>query len=56
MCDVQACADYAMGQLRLMKGHLATATEGNIRGRLVMDYEGALCVGSSVFLMPPTHA
>lgn len=31
-----------------MRGHLATATEGNIRGRLVTSYEGDLSVGSSV--------
>ena len=32
--------DYAIGQLRLMQGHLATATDGNIRGRLVSSFEG----------------
>lgn len=44
----QVSVDYAISQLRLMKGHLATATEGNIRGRLVTSYEGDLSVGSSV--------
>lgn len=34
-----------------MKGHLATATEGNIRGRLVTSYEGDLSVGSSVVII-----
>lgn len=34
-----------------MKGHLTTATEGNIRGRLVVNFEGELAVGSSVNLM-----
>ena len=42
--------DYAIGQLRLMQGHLATATDGNIRGRLVSSFEGELAVGSSVCL------
>lgn len=45
---MNACANYAIGQLRLMKGHLATATEGNIRGRLVMDYDGSLTIGSTI--------
>ena len=44
----QISVDYAISQLRIMKGHLATATEGNIRGRLVTNYEGDLSVGSSV--------
>ena len=39
-----------------MKGHLSTATEGNIRGRLVTNYEGDLSVGSSVFLCLVVHA
>lgn len=40
--------DYAIGQLRLMKGHLTTATDGNIRGRLVSHFEGDMSVGSTV--------
>ena len=48
---LQASVDYAICQLRLMKGHLATATEGNIRGRLVTSYEGDLSVGSSVVII-----
>lgn len=35
----------------MMKGHLATATEGNIRGRLVSHFEGEMSVGSTVRLV-----
>ncbi|KAK8792463.1 hypothetical protein WA588_004959, partial [Blastocystis sp. NMH] len=42
--------DYAIGQLRLMKGHLTTATDGNIRGRLVSHFEGDMSVGSTIRL------
>ena len=31
-----------------MKGHLTTATDGNIRGRLVSHFEGDMSVGSTV--------
>ncbi|KAK8789621.1 hypothetical protein WA171_001712 [Blastocystis sp. BT1] len=43
--------DYAIGQLRLMRGHLATATDGNIRGRLVVNFEGDMAVGSSISVL-----
>ena len=34
-----------------MRGHLATATDGNIRGRIVVNFEGDMAVGSSVVLL-----
>ena len=37
-----------MGQLRVLRGSLATAKEGNIRGRLHIHFSGELMVGSSV--------
>ena len=37
-----------------MRGHLATAKEGNIRGRLVANFDGMLAVGSSVSALLPT--
>ena len=44
----QASIDYAISELRIMRGHLKTATDGNIRGRLKVSANGELAVGSSV--------
>ena len=52
--SLQESIDYAIGQLRVMRGHLATAKEGNIRGRLVANFDGMLAVGSSVSALLPT--
>ena len=41
-----------MGQLRMLRGSLATAKEGNIRGRLHLKTSNVLMVGSSVLLAP----
>lgn len=45
---LQLSIDYAMGQLRMLRGSLATAKEGNIRGRLHLKTNNILMVGSSV--------
>ena len=52
MSHLQLTIDYAMGQLRMLRGSLATAKEGNIRGRLHLKTSNVLMVGSSVLHAP----
>lgn len=51
---LQLTIDYAMGQLRMLRGSLATAKEGNIRGRLHLKTNNVLMVGASVPLCSPS--